>query len=135
MSKNLGKKIIEDILPTKFYMFYELQKPFFECSPADVSWEGELLDKAETCTLELRRIHFICTVIYKIINIKPEYMNSLIIHNESHSSRRPLNLFMPRINQTIHGLISFCWQGTVLWNSLPEETKTASNLNSLESKI
>ena len=29
---------------------------------------SELLDKVETCTLELRRIHFICTEIYKTIN-------------------------------------------------------------------
>ena len=92
---------------------------------------SELLDKAETCTLELRRIHFICTEIYKTINnIGPEYMNSLVVPNQSHySSRRPLNLFVPIINQTTYGLRSFCYQGTVLWNSLPEEIKTASNLN------
>ena len=33
---------------------------------------SELLDEAETCTLELRRIHFICTEIYKTFNIGPE---------------------------------------------------------------
>ena len=92
---------------------------------------SELLDKAETCTLELRRIHFICTEIYKTIsNIAPEYMNSLVVPNQSHySSRRPLNLFVPRINQTTYSLRSFRYQGTVLSNSLPEEIKKASNLN------
>ena len=98
---------------------------------------SELLDKAETCTLELRRIHFICTEIYKTINnIGPEYMNSLVVPNQSHySSRRPLNLFVPRINQTTYGLRSFRYQGTILWNSLPEEIKTASNLNSFKRLI
>ena len=72
---------------------------------------SELLDKAETCTLELRWIHFVCTEIYKTIkNIRPEYMNSLVVPNQSHySSRRPLNLFMPRIDQTTYGLRSFCY--------------------------
>ena len=56
--------------------------------------------------------------------------------NQSHySSRRPLNLFVPRINQTTYGLRSFRYQGTVLWNSLPEEIKTASNLSSFKKLI
>ena len=98
---------------------------------------SELLDKAETCTLELRRIHFICTEIYKTINnIRPEYTNSLVVPNLSHySSRGPLNLFVPRINETTYGLRSFRYQGTVLWNSLPEGIKTASNLNSFKKLI
>ena len=101
------------------------------------SSHSELLDKAQTCTLELRQIHFICTEIYKTINnIRPEYMNSLVIPNQSYySSRRPLNLFVPRINQTTYGLRSFHYQGTVLWNSLLKEIKTASNLNSFKKLI
>ena len=82
--------------------------------------------------MELRLIHFICTEIYKTINnIGPEYINNLVVPNQSHySSRRPLNLFVPRINQTTYGLRSFRYLGTILWNSLPEEIKTVSNLNS-----
>ena len=55
---------------------------------------SEMLDKAETCTLEVRRVHFICTEIYKTINnIGPEYMNSLVVPSQSHySSRWPLTL-------------------------------------------
>ena len=98
---------------------------------------SELLDKAETCTLEPRQIHFICTEIYKTINnIGLEYMNSLVVSNQLHySSRRPLNLFLPRINQTTYGLMSFRYQVTVLWNSLPEEIKTTANLNSFKKLI
>ena len=79
----------------------------FVCSDY-CSCHSELLDKAETCTLELRQIHFICTEIYKTINnIGPEHVNSLVVPNQSHySSRRPLNLFVPRINQTTYGLVS-----------------------------
>ena len=92
---------------------------------------AERLDKEETYTLEQIQIHFICTEIYKTINnIGPEYTNSLVVPNQSdYSSRRPLNLFVPIINQTTYGLRSFRYQGTILWNSLPEEIKTTSNLN------
>ena len=98
---------------------------------------SELLNKAESCTLELRRIRFICTEIYKTVNrIGPAYMNSLITPNQSyHSTRRPLNLFIPQVNQTTFGLRSFRYQGTLLWNSLPEETKTAPNLNTFKKLI
>ena len=40
---------------------------------------SELLCKAESCTLELRRIQTICTEIYKTLNhMGPGYMNNLI---------------------------------------------------------
>ena len=56
-----------------------------------------------------------------INNIGPEYMNSPVVSNQSHySSRRPLNLFVPRINETTYGLKTFRYQST-------EEIKTASN--------
>ena len=68
-----------------------------------------LLDKAETCTLELRRIRFICTAIFKVLNqTGPSYMSNLITPRQSHySSRRPSDLFVPRVNQTTNGLKSF----------------------------
>ena len=75
---------------------------------------SELLCKAESCTLELRRIQTICTEIYKTLNyMGPVYMNNLIIPNQSnYSTRRPLNLFVPRVNRTTYGLRSFRYQGT-----------------------
>ena len=97
----------------------------------------ELLCKAESCTLELRRIQAICTEIYKTLNnMVPVYMNNLIITNQSnYSTRRPLNLFMPRVNQTTYGPHSCRYQGTLLWNSMPEEIKTAANLNTFKKLI
>ena len=48
---------------------------------------SELLDKGETCTLEPRHIHFICTEIYKPINnIGAEFMNNLVVPNQLHYS-------------------------------------------------
>ena len=46
-----------------------------------------------TGTLELNRLHVMCTEIYKILNgIASSYMQSLFVMNQSrYSSRRPLN--------------------------------------------
>ena len=69
---------------------------------------SEVLDKRRTKT-ELRQIQFICTQIYKTINnMGPEDTNSLVVPNQSnYFSRRPLNLFVTRINQTTYGLRRF----------------------------
>ena len=98
---------------------------------------SEVLCKAESCTLELRWIQMICTEKYKALNhMGPVYMNNLIIPNQSnYSTGRPLNLFMPRVNQMTYGLHSFRYQGTLLWNCLPEEIKTAANLNTFRKLI
>ena len=98
---------------------------------------SELLCKAESCMLELRWIQMISTEIYETLNhVGPVYMNHLIILNQSnYSTRRPSNLFVPRVNQTTHRLRSFRYQGILLWNSLPEEIKTAANLNTFKKLI
>ena len=95
---------------------------------------SNLLDKAETCRLELRRIHFICTEIYKVLNqIGPSYMSNLITPRQSHYSlRRPSDLFVPRVNQTKYGLKSFQYQGSKLWNSLSDDIKTSFNLSTFK---
>ena len=95
---------------------------------------SNLLDKGETSTLELRTIRFVCTEIYKIFNqIGPSYMSNLVTPMQSHySSRRPPDLFVPRVTQTTYGLKSFRYQGSKLWNSLPDDIKTSSNLSTFK---
>ena len=92
------------------------------------------LHKADTCTLELRRIRFNCTEICKILNQNgPSYMSNLITPRQSHnSSRRSFDLFVPRVNQIIYGLKSFWHQGSKLFNSLPDGIKTSTNLSTFK---
>ena len=87
---------------------------------------NELLEKYGAGTLELNRLRVMCTEIYKVLNgIAPSYMQSLFVMNQSrYSSRRPLNLHLPRVNQTTYGLNSFRYEGAKLWNSLPEDIKS-----------
>ena len=91
---------------------------------------NELLEKYGAGTLELNRLRVMCTEIYKILNgIAPSYMQSLFVMNQSrYSSRRPLSLHLPRVNQTTYGLISLRYEGAKLWNSLLEDIKSTENL-------
>ena len=94
-----------------------------------------LLDKAETCTVECKRIHFICTEILKILNqIGPTYMSNLITPRQSrYSSQRPIDFFVHRVNQTTYSLKRFRCQGSKLWKSLPDNIlKTSTNLSILK---
>ena len=85
----------------------------------------ELLEKYGAGTLELNRLRVMCTDIYKILNgIAPSYMQNLFVMNQSRcSSRRPLNLHLPRVNQATYDLNSFIYEEAKLWNSLPEDIK------------
>ena len=91
---------------------------------------NELLEKYGAGTFELNRLRVMCTEIYKILNgIAPSYMQSLFVLNQSrYSSRRPLDLHLPRVNQTTYGLNSFRYEGAKLWNSLPDDIKSSENL-------
>ena len=78
-----------------------------------------------------------CTEIYKILNgIAPSCMQNLSVMNQSrYSSRRPLNLHLPRVNQTAHGLNSLRYARAKLWNSLPEDIKSSENLTTFKRLI
>ena len=93
------------------------------------SSHATLLQKSESCTLELRRVQSICTEVHKALNnISPPYTSHRFKTNKlRHSQRRPLNLFVPRVSQTTFGLKSIRYEGIILCNSLPEHIKTAKN--------
>ena len=47
------------------------------------------------------------------------------------SSRRPLNVSVPRVHQTTFGSRSIQYEGAKLWNALAESIKSAENLERL----
>ena len=95
-----------------------------------------LLQKSESSTLELRHIRSFCIEVYKALNnISPPYMSKLFnTRNLRHSQKRPLTLFVSRVNQTAFGLKSARYEGGILWSSLPEHIKTAESLEIFELK-
>ena len=67
---------------------------------------------------------------WDIQNIEPygtglyEQSYIIIIPNQSnYSTRRPLNLLVPRVNQTTYGLRSFRYPDTLLWTVCRKKSK------------
>ena len=90
-----------------------------------------LIAKANTSTLEVKRLRSICTEIYKIANdLNAPYMKELFIpRNSTYALRGSQNLSVPRVNQTTYGLKSIRYQGPKIWNSLPADFHKASSLD------
>ena len=102
------------------------------------SCNNELLEKyGAGGTLELNRLRVMCTEIYKILNgIAPSYIQSLFVMNQyRYSSRQPLRLHLPRVNQSTYDLNSFRYEGAKLWNSLPQDIKSSENLTTFKGLI
>ena len=53
----------------------------------------------------------------------------------SYSTRRSIDLKVPRVNQTTYGSRSIRFEGAKLWNHLPEHIKSVENLSILKNLI
>ena len=89
-----------------------------------------LLLSTNSSTMEVRRMRAPCVEIYKTLNnLNTNYMKDIFVKPDGrHSSRRPLNISVPRVHQATFGLKSIRYEGTKLWNALPESIKSAENL-------
>ena len=63
-------------------------------------------------------------------------MKELFIRNESTYNLRLYNdLSVPRVNQTTFGLRSIRYEGSVMWNHLPNNVKNAGNIEMFKKLI
>ena len=105
-------------LANNFHKMEQIQERTLRFVDADyASSHATLLQKSESCTVELRRIRSICTEVYKTLNsISPPFVSQLFKTNKlRHSQWRLLNLFMSRVSQTTFGLKSVRCEGVTLW--------------------
>ena len=88
-------------------------------------------------TLYTKRLQQICCEIYKTKNqLNPSYINDILETRTSrYPSRKPNDLYVPSANQKTFGLNSFRVEGPKIWNTLPEDVKTAKSLLDFKSKI
>ena len=95
----------------------------------NISGYTDLLQKTNTTTLYLKRVRIIAQEVYKAINnIGPKYAKELIEDRPSkYPTRRPLNIYVPRVNQVKFGYRSFKYEAPTVWNSLPNEIRTSQN--------
>ena len=93
-----------------------------------------LLQNNKSVTMDVKRMRYLSIEIYKTLHcINPQYMKKLSQLNESrYSSRRPLDLIVPRVNQTRYGLRSIRYEGAKIWNHLPNSIKSTEDLDAFK---
>ena len=99
----------------------------------------ELLDKANSSTMNVKRLRFLCVEIYKTINdLYPSFMKQIFELRETNRNVREkyrLNLNIPNYNQVTFGKKSLRIFGPKIWNSLLYHIKSSKNLQSFQTVI
>ena len=97
----------------------------------------QLLSTHSLVTLYTKRLRAICCEIYKTKNnLNPNYINDILESRPSqYPSRKPHDLYVPSANQKGFGLNSFRVEGPKIWNTLPDEVKSAGSLIEFKSKL
>ena len=83
--------------------------------------------------MHVSRMRVLCMEVFKTLkNINPSFMHEIFNTKSSiYSSRNPNDLQHYRPNQVTFGSNSLESLGPQMWNGLPNEIKSAENLNSL----
>ena len=102
-----------------------------------VSSHNDLLLKSQRCTMHLSRLRSLSLEIFKTLNdLNPSFMKDIFqIRTSNYSLRNPNNLTHYRPNQVTFGTNSLRFLGPQIWNCLPEELKSADNLNTFKGLI
>ena len=103
----------------------------------NLSSYGDLLSKSERCTMHVSRLRVLCIEVFKNLkNLNPSFMQDIFkIKSSSYSLRKSNDLQHYRPNQVTFGSNSLRSLGPQIWNGLPNEIKSAENLNSFKNMI
>ena len=86
-----------------------------------------LLEENEESTMYLKRIRIIAQEVYKSLHgLSPKYTNELL-RDRTFKSRRPLDLYVPKVNQISYGYRSYQFEAPTVWNSLPLDIRRSEN--------
>ena len=98
---------------------------------------SDLLLKSERCTMHVSRLRVLCIEVFKTLkNINPSFMHDIFkIKSSIYSSRNPNDIQHYRPNQVTFGSNSLRSLGPRILNGLPNEIKSAENLNSFKHMI
>ena len=97
----------------------------------------ELLQKANIPTLEIGRLRLIATEIYKAIHKEtPQYISDIFtLKKDNYNLRHKNNITIPLVRTTRYGLNSLRYQGSKIWNSLPDNIKISPNQETFKKLI
>ena len=75
--------------------------------------------------------------VYKTLNnLNPIFMKDYFLQKTTtHNLRIQNPLLIPKVETTTYGIKSLSFQGPKIWNSLPDEIKTAQNAEQLKNLI
>ena len=93
--------------------------------------------------LKLKDLHNynICCIVHKFIHkpeLLPEAVNDIFRKNEQihhYNTRQKKDLHPPKIKTKSYGEKTFSFQGTTLWNNLPENIKEITSVQSFKTKF
>ena len=90
---------------------------------------AELLENENESTLYLKRVRIIAQEVFKSINgLNPGYTREILRDRPSrYPSRRPLDLYVPKVNQITFGYRSYTYEAPIIWNSLPLDIRKSEN--------
>ena len=94
-----------------------------------VSNYATLLEKAQMPTLHISRLRWIAAEAYKCIyNLSPEYIGDLVELKQSvYNFRYENTARVPTVKTTAYGKRSFRFEAARVWNSIPNEMRTANS--------
>ena len=99
----------------------------------------ELLGKANSSTINVKRLRFLSVEIYKTVNnLNPSFMKQIFELRETNRNVREkyrLNLNIRNYNQVTFGKKNLRILGPKIWNSLPYDIKSSKNLETLKTVI
>ena len=89
-----------------------------------------LLKASGSVSMEVRRMRYLGVEIYKTPNdLNPGYMKAIFqVQKSAHSTRRPYNMKVRRVNQTTFDTRSILYKGAKIWNHLSNSLKSAETL-------
>ena len=98
---------------------------------------AELIEKSGRPTLSLSRIRQVATEVYKSLNgLNPVYMSNLFKRKELPYNLRQDNiLILPKFKSQRYGRKSFTYNGSHIWNLLPQHIKSANNVRAFKTLI
>ena len=103
----------------------------------NMSSYGQLLSRANRCTLYNDRLRCIAIEVFKSINgINPEYLHNSFKTKICHYNLRDKNVVtQPMVNTVKYGLLSFRYHGAKIWNMLPTHIKSSNDLDTFKTLL
>ena len=94
-------------------------------------------------TLKLKDLHHynLCCIVHKFIHtpdLLPEAINELFCRNaqiHNYNTRQRKDLFPVKTNTKLYGEKTISFQGTTLWNNLPNHIKEISTIRAFKHKL